>query len=88
MVCTSKITIHHAYHWFRDFRYVQHLGSFPVKALKHESGAGMMFTFLPVQLYLVDSFEYAASALVSYLRSMSSLLSKLKLNAPPGCCFW
>lgn len=29
----------------------------------------MMFTFLPVQLYLVDSFEYAASALVSHLPS-------------------
>ncbi|QRW24297.1 major facilitator superfamily transporter [Rhizoctonia solani] len=35
-------------------------------------GAGMMFCFMPIQLYLVDSFTYAASAIAAatFLRSL------------------
>ncbi|KAL5631833.1 hypothetical protein ACGC1H_000022 [Rhizoctonia solani] len=35
-------------------------------------GAGMMFCFMPIQLYLVDSFSYAASAIAAatFLRSL------------------
>ena len=44
-------------------------------------GFGMMTTFLPIQLYLVDSFEFAASAVAAssvsplFLSTFSSLYS-------------
>jgi len=42
-------------------------------------GAGMMLTFLPIQLYIVDAFKYAASALAaaSVIRSLFGFIFPL-----------